>query len=340
MLMQNRKGFQLGLAGAATVAVLAACSGDTPADTASAERFYCAAQPIEVLTQDGAVLLTVGEREYQLTQVQSATGARYANDDPDNPVQFWSRGERASLEIGSRSYAECTRPGAILEPHIARGNEPFWLLEVNEESAVLRRMGEDEQSYSVDERQWQQDGRTRITASQAGDANRQLVYEVTEDLCQDSMSGMFYPQSASLQVGDDNLTGCAGAPQRLLESVDWKVTRIGKNDVSEYDISVRFGSDGSVSGRAACNRYFGPFELTGESLQFGELAGTKMACDERTMRAEYNFMGALSAVHGFSIERKGNGQGAERDTLWLETERAAQRLRLEHPRYKADSTNE
>ncbi|RUO30039.1 hypothetical protein CWE12_08760 [Aliidiomarina sedimenti] len=319
-LRPRLKATVMAMAGALSGVLLTACSGAEEATTAV---YHCGAQPVQIETHDEQVTLTLGDDQYQLNQVEAASGARYSNQDADHTVVFWSKGERAQLEVGSRAYSECTRPGAIIEPHIARGNEPFWLIEINQGEAVLRNMGEDEQNFSVVSQEWREDGSTEVVA-ELKDSDEQLTYQVHETLCEDSMSGMSYPQTAELQVDGQRLQGCAGIPQRLLEGVDWQVAAIDDESMDDYEIFVRFAADGSVAGRAACNRYFGQYELTGEGLQFGELAGTKMACEDDKMRAEYRFLGVLSEVQRFSIERE---DGAT-DVLWLDT--GDERIRLSH----------
>ena len=62
------------------------------------------------------------------------------------------------------------------------------------------------------------------------------------------------------------------------------------------EITVRFGSDGQVSGRAACNRYFGSYIRNGGELSFGPVGATQMACDPATMNAEREFLSVFNDV--------------------------------------------
>jgi heat shock protein HslJ len=53
-------------------------------------------------------------------------------------------------------------------------------------------------------------------------------------------------------------------------------------------------SEGRASGNTTCNRFSGPYSLSGDSLGFGALISTKMACVDSALNAqEVAFLGAL-----------------------------------------------
>jgi heat shock protein HslJ len=54
-----------------------------------------------------------------------------------------------------------------------------------------------------------------------------------------------------------------------------------------------------VSGRAACNSYFGTVVVNGSAVGFGELGGTDMGCETAVMEAERTFLSALTIVESF-----------------------------------------
>ena len=289
---------------AGTLLVLAACSS---AEEPPERTYYCGAQQISVTPQDDRLQLEYAGQHYDLRSTESASGARYVNDDDDYEVSFWSRGERARLEVDGQEFPECRQAGAIIEPFTARGNEPFWRVDIENDEALLQRMGEDDVTYSIVSQQ-HDDRETKIRND---DESFRLT--VSEELCQDNMSGMFYPQSVTLDLEDESLRGCGGQSVHLLQGVEWKVMELDDNDYSDENVTIRFSHedtrDMQVVGRAACNRYFGSYDLTGESLSIGQLAGTKMACEDATMRVEYEFLNALSNTQGFSVERE-DGESA------------------------------
>ena len=62
---------------------------------------------------------------------------------------------------------------------------------------------------------------------------------------------------------------------------DYKVTTVRSNDYSKYDItlSIEMGEENKISGKSACNQYFGSFKNPEKNqIEMGLLAGTKMYC--------------------------------------------------------------
>ena len=62
---------------------------------------------------------------------------------------------------------------------------------------------------------------------------------------------------------------------------------------------------GRVFGNGSCNRYNGAATLTGESLSFGPIASTMMACPEAIMGQERRLFDTLEQVIGFDIDETG-----------------------------------
>ena len=56
-------------------------------------------------------------------------------------------------------------------------------------------------------------------------------------------------------------------------------------------------SEGRATGNTTCNRFSGPYSLSGDSLGFGALISTKMACVDSALNAqEVAFLGALQTT--------------------------------------------
>ena len=64
-----------------------------------------------------------------------------------------------------------------------------------------------------------------------------------------------------------------------------------------------FFNDGEkkVNGRAACNRFFGDFEITGTELKFSPVGATRMAC-QNDSKWESAFFLMLEKVDGYSVK--------------------------------------
>ncbi len=59
--------------------------------------------------------------------------------------------------------------------------------------------------------------------------------------------------------------------------------------------TLEFVTDGRVAGFGGCNRIAGPYAISGDSLRFGPLVMTRMACD-KGMELEAAFATALDSV--------------------------------------------
>jgi heat shock protein HslJ len=57
-----------------------------------------------------------------------------------------------------------------------------------------------------------------------------------------------------------------------------------------------------VSGNAGCNNYNGPYEIDGDSISIGPLAGTKMACSsDELSKQETDYLAALELAESFTV---------------------------------------
>lgn len=103
-----------------------------------------------------------------------------------------------------------------------------------------------------------------------------------------------------------------GVPASLAGSA-WKLADLGGTPVlPDVDATLEFGEDGTVAGRGSCNRYSGPVDVSGDSISFGALASTRMACPGAVNRQENAFFAALRDAYrweladsGLSIFRRG-----------------------------------
>jgi heat shock protein HslJ len=83
----------------------------------------------------------------------------------------------------------------------------------------------------------------------------------------------------------------AGQWQLVAGSVD------GQQLVLPPDVLVTLVVEGSgVSGRSACNQYFGEFTIVDGRVTLGGLGGTEMACEEPIMVLEAAYLAGLAKV--------------------------------------------
>lgn len=115
------------------------------------------------------------------------------------------------------------------------------------------------------------------------------------------MSGMAHPKTVAVKLGEQTYSGCGGDPARLLRG-EWLIYEIGgRAIVAKSQPSIDFGPDGKLSGNGSCNRYFGPYALTGEGLKISDLASSRMACDQPLMEQEALLLKSLGETTRFEI---------------------------------------
>lgn len=198
--------------------------------------------------------------------------------------------------VGSIGIALLIAGDAYAGSLTARGNEPGWQLMITDRAITFSTM--DGMAVSVE------------PVPPATTANEIAVHStmvegkpfslvVVDKICSDTMTGMPFPKTVAVVLGDQNFIGCGGDPLSLLLG-DWKVEEIGGLGVIlESEASIAFDLDGSLHGNSSCNRFFGTFTLTGEGLTISETGGTMMACDPGLMDQEQRFLSSLDAVRRF-----------------------------------------
>jgi copper homeostasis protein (lipoprotein) len=91
-----------------------------------------------------------------------------------------------------------------------------------------------------------------------------------------------------------------------LENTYWKLTRLGDMPVTVAPQQrephfILNPTSRRVGGSGGCNRLTGSYELTGDTLRFGKMAGTMMACVDG-MDTEKAFLDALGQVNKWKIK--------------------------------------
>jgi heat shock protein HslJ len=101
--------------------------------------------------------------------------------------------------------------------------------------------------------------------------------------------------------GGASVTSAPSEPPTALDPAGaWQLTAgtvDGQPLALVADAPVTFVVDGSnVSGRSACNQYFGQFALVDGHVTLGGLGGTEMACEEPIMTLEGAYLAGLAKV--------------------------------------------
>lgn len=93
-----------------------------------------------------------------------------------------------------------------------------------------------------------------------------------------------------------------------LQHGTWILSHIGALQVttkpSTLNIpSLQFGNDGRVSGADGCNRLMGSYTAGRDTLNFSQMAGTRMACQDKTYVPE-KYLEALNKVTHYQVYNK------------------------------------
>jgi heat shock protein HslJ len=68
------------------------------------------------------------------------------------------------------------------------------------------------------------------------------------------------------------------------------------------DTSLTFNKDGTVGGNMGCNGFGGDYSVQGETITFGNLISTMMACDEPRMSQENTTFSVMNGDVAYTIE--------------------------------------
>jgi len=201
--------------------------------------------------------------------------------------QQYGVGKEVSLRV-SGQYAKDYR---------AQGNEPFWSLEVDNGTVVFNPLHGDLIAATIIQKA-EIPGGYEYTAEAGDDL---FAVKILNQVCVDNMAGMPYPDTVIVTINDKQLHGCGGAPENLLQDVQWEVDTLdGAGIITGSRITVEFGEK-RVTGHSSCNHYMVDYQLTGEDLTIAEPASTRKACRIDIMEQEKKFLRMLQNVTGFEV---------------------------------------
>jgi heat shock protein HslJ len=255
----------------------------------------------------------LGDRVLTLPRADLATGGRFEA----GGVVLHVEGGQARLDDVGTSHEDCEGIRADNPWAAARlmgitfravGQEPGWTIDIVPQRQLR---------YSGDY------GATRIlfpaaepvrddsagsVTFQVDTTGHSLVMVVRTEPCQDSMSGEEFTHSVEVQVNGDSLRGCGrGIPTGDLTGTYWRLVEMEGNPVAAgmagREAYIRFdGAESRVGGSTGCNQFGGTYEAAGDSLRFGQLIMTRMACLEGDlMQQEQRFQQLVSEVDRFAI---------------------------------------
>lgn len=117
-------------------------------------------------------------------------------------------------------------------------------------------------------------------------------------------------QQLTLLNSKGEVVATFAAQNRALSGTTWTVTGYnnGKQAVvsvlSGSTLTIIFGEDGRLSGSAGCNTYMTSYEVSDQSLRIGQIASTRMLCNEPegVMEQETQFLEALGTAATYRID--------------------------------------
>jgi len=102
--------------------------------------------------------------------------------------------------------------------------------------------------------------------------------------------------------------GCSAPGIETKQAVDlvgtsWLAEEIGGTDVAgSVKPTLDFIEPGKVAGRGGCNRFFGAVTIKGQSMEFGKMGSTMMACPPPIMEQERRYLEALGEAKRFEVK--------------------------------------
>ena len=109
------------------------------------------------------------------------------------------------------------------------------------------------------------------------------------------------PDSTSAARAERPPVASADSSAGLL-GTEWRLEELsGAKALANVEATLMFPQAGRVAGKASCNRFAGPVEVRADSITFGALVTTRMACAEAINAQEASYVRALEGAQRFTI---------------------------------------
>jgi len=168
------------------------------------------------LFRENAITLEMHEGPRKLSQVRSASGARYA----DETLSFWTKGETAIFERKGQPVVNCRESRAKSLVADARergvsyrgqGNEPGWTLEIGPGRSLIYVTSYGQERHEFDSVTTGVDAGTGAMVYQGKHGDVPIKVTVTKEACADDMSGSDFDHRFVVEFGGQAYRGCGSA---------------------------------------------------------------------------------------------------------------------------------
>ncbi len=177
----------------------------------------------------------------------------------------------------------------------ARGNEPFWSLDIDFDKQIKFTSLTDiaELNTPVVSGIKSDDGKSTVYHSITGAGEIKIT--ITENTCFDNMSGEKFTHTVKIQAKystSNQFTEFSGCGKYLMDiklNDIWVMqemtgVKLQKEKLNKGLPTFEFHlKDNRFSGHAGCNQMTGSIRVEGNKIKFGPIASTKMACPDMTV---------------------------------------------------------
>ncbi|MGE4351841.1 MAG: META domain-containing protein [Bdellovibrionales bacterium] len=292
------------------VVALSACANITPPkELPRASYFTCGDMPLSSqMGEDMTLRLNAGGNLFSMVEVPSPSDKKYENLSAQPQISFWDKGNTAVLEIEGKAFPTCMK---VIDPestpvktYRAIGNDPAWFLNIQNGKFILNsRYGQKIATADLPEPKITNEGLSYHLKTGLHD----LVISVARRSCQDSKTGLYYPDQVTILFYGEKMKGCgneislkplpemplivseteAPAPAALTipTAADyigktWVARQIDGRDVlTPSRLTLRFEKDGKLSGQSGCHDLTGTYTIDGHKIKLNAMAaGGKVLC--------------------------------------------------------------
>jgi heat shock protein HslJ len=157
---------------------------------------------------------------------------------------------------------------------------------------------------------WRHDGDS-LTIVEDGREYPTDILELTEQSFRIRVNGpgepveiLFAPAEQVPKSAVQTATPVVAAPAAaVLWGTGWRLENLAGTDVLDgVEATLEFPSEGRANGNGSCNRFNGVVTIEGDTIRFGGVAATRMACPDAVMRQEDAYFAALRDAERFETD--------------------------------------